>query len=131
MELQLERLFDGPPPNYLALCQAASMAPVAEPLSFRHFSREMLQVRGSPVLALPAWQQTCSLFQVWLLCGHCIGGPPALIVAGYAPMITYQLMLWGSRAVQYAGMHMPRTLCAGSVRPGWLRLSPQHQGHGA
>ena len=44
MELQLDRLFDGPPVGYVAARQAASLHPVAEPLSFRHFSHEMLQV---------------------------------------------------------------------------------------
>ena len=44
MELQLDRLFDGPPAGYTAKAQAASLAPVPEPLSFRHFSHDMLQV---------------------------------------------------------------------------------------
>ena len=44
MELQLDRLFDGPPAGYTAKAQAASLGAVPEPLSFRHFSHDMLQV---------------------------------------------------------------------------------------
>ena len=44
MELQLEALFDGPPEGYVSRCHRASLDPVSAPLSFRGFTRDMLQV---------------------------------------------------------------------------------------
>ena len=42
MELRLEDLFDGPPQG--SGCLGPLMDPGSQPLSFRHFSRDMLQV---------------------------------------------------------------------------------------
>ena len=47
MELQLESLFDGPAAAG-SLPRSSCLGPVSQPLSFRHFTRDMLQV--GPVL---------------------------------------------------------------------------------